>query len=43
MEKQSILFAGCGLVAGSKSAEELIETRIKFQPMLRALGGLDHE
>lgn len=43
MGTQSLLFAGCGLVAGSKSAEELIETRIKFQPMLRALGGLDHE
>lgn len=36
---QAYLYAGCGLVKGSKSADELIETRIKFQPMLRAVEG----
>ena len=39
--KEGYLFAGCGLVKGSKSEEELIETRIKFKPMLRALEGED--
>ncbi|MBO1005977.1 isochorismate synthase, partial [Pseudogracilibacillus auburnensis] len=38
-ENNAILFAGCGLVADSKSEEELVETGIKFQPMLRALKG----
>lgn len=32
------LYAGCGLVADSISEKELVETRIKFQPMLRAFG-----
>ena len=33
------LYAGCGLVKDSIPEEELIETDIKFQPMLRAIGG----
>lgn len=33
------LYAGCGLVANSKPQDELLETRIKFQPMIRALRG----
>ncbi|MGX7420348.1 isochorismate synthase [Carnobacterium gallinarum] len=40
---QSLLFAGCGIVADSQPNEELIETGIKFQPMLRALGGMENE
>ncbi|MCJ7842708.1 isochorismate synthase [Lederbergia sp. NSJ-179] len=32
------LYAGCGLVPESISKKELLETRIKFQPMLRAFG-----
>lgn len=33
------LYAGCGLVSDSDPAEELVETDIKFQPMLKAIGG----
>jgi menaquinone-specific isochorismate synthase len=33
------LFAGAGIVAGSKPGQEWDETRIKFQPVLRALSG----
>lgn len=38
-EQRATLFAGCGLVSESKPEDELIETRIKFRPMLQALGG----
>lgn len=38
-EKQGTLYAGCGIVKESKSELERQETRIKFQPMLRAIGG----
>ncbi|OAK72650.1 isochorismate synthase [Lederbergia galactosidilytica] len=34
----AFLYAGCGLVSDSIADKELIETRIKFQPMLRAFG-----
>ncbi|MBS4216715.1 isochorismate synthase [Bacillus sp. FJAT-49711] len=37
--KKAFLYAGCGLVSDSVSEEELKETRIKFQPMLKATGG----
>lgn len=37
--KQAFLYAGCGLVADSDPSDELIETSIKFQPMLQAMGG----
>ncbi|MBM4762664.1 isochorismate synthase [Bacillus sp. B15-48] len=37
--KEASLFAGCGVVADSDAESEFIETRIKFQPMLTALGG----
>ncbi|MCJ8009498.1 isochorismate synthase MenF [Lederbergia wuyishanensis] len=36
---KAYLYAGCGLVSDSVSEEELKETRIKFQPMLKATGG----
>ncbi|CAM4238396.1 isochorismate synthase [Lederbergia lenta] len=38
-EDEAYLYAGCGLVSESKPEDELIETRIKFRPMLRATGG----
>lgn len=38
--KRAHLFAGCGIVEDSDAESELIETRIKFRPMLSALGGL---
>lgn len=37
--KTSLLYAGCGIVADSDSEKEVAETKVKFQPMLRALGG----
>lgn len=33
------LYAGCGIVADSVAEHELAETRVKFNPMLRAIGG----
>ncbi|WKB37346.1 isochorismate synthase [Terrilactibacillus sp. S3-3] len=36
--KQAVLFAGCGIVADSEPAREYEETKIKFKPMLDALG-----
>jgi len=36
---EASLFAGCGVVADSKSESEYLETSLKFRPMLRALGG----
>lgn len=33
------LYAGCGIVADSEPELERIETKIKFQPMLRGIGG----
>ncbi|MEI4769184.1 isochorismate synthase [Psychrobacillus sp. FJAT-51614] len=36
---QAYLFAGGGIVAESSSLEEFEETRVKFRPMLRTLGG----
>jgi len=37
--KEWRLFAGAGIVAGSDPSREWDETRIKFQPVLRALSG----
>lgn len=37
--KEASLFAGCGVVEDSKAESEYIETKIKFRPMLTALGG----
>ena len=37
--KEWRLFAGAGIVAGSEPSKEWAETRIKFQPVLRALSG----
>ncbi|WP_062109560.1 isochorismate synthase [Bacillus niameyensis] len=33
------LYAGCGLVSDSVAEKELRETRVKFKPMLNAIGG----
>jgi menaquinone-specific isochorismate synthase len=38
--KEASLFAGCGVVEDSLSDLEFEETKIKFKPMLSALGGL---
>ena len=37
--KEWRLFAGAGIVAGSDPSREWAETRIKFQPVLKALSG----
>jgi len=37
--QHAYLFAGGGIVAESSSLEEFEETRVKFRPMLRTLGG----
>ncbi|OJG27605.1 isochorismate synthase [Enterococcus caccae] len=37
------LYAGCGIVKDSQAEQERIETKIKFQPMLRGIGGEDHD
>ncbi len=37
--KEASLFAGCGVVEDSVAESEYIETKIKFSPMLTALGG----
>lgn len=34
------LFAGCGIVAGSNPEKELVESQVKFAPMVSALGNL---
>lgn len=39
IDSLGVLFAGCGIVSDSVPDEELQETKIKFQPMLRVLGG----
>ena len=36
-ERQALLYAGAGIVAGSDPAAELAETRLKLQPLLAAL------
>jgi menaquinone-specific isochorismate synthase len=41
-EEVGYLYAGCGIVKDSKAAEEREETKIKFQPMLRGIGGKIH-
>ncbi|MBO0474107.1 isochorismate synthase [Enterococcus ureasiticus] len=42
-EKIGYLYAGCGIVKNSQAEQERIETKIKFQPMLRGIGGDDHD
>ena len=37
---EASLFAGCGIVEHSDPESEYEETRIKFKPMLSALGGI---
>ncbi|UII55315.1 isochorismate synthase [Cytobacillus spongiae] len=36
---EASLFAGCGVVEDSNAESEYLETKIKFRPMLSALGG----
>lgn len=40
---EASLFAGCGIVQDSDAESEYVETKIKFRPMLSALGGLRNE
>ncbi|MFI8686124.1 isochorismate synthase MenF [Rossellomorea sp. NPDC077527] len=40
---KAYLYAGCGIVADSEPESEFKETQMKFRPMLRALGGTDHD
>lgn len=40
---QVSLFAGCGIVGDSDPVSEYHETKLKFKPMLSALGGIKHE
>lgn len=42
-KKEASLFAGCGIVAESDPESEYKETKIKFNPMLSALGGAIHD
>lgn len=39
-DNEASLFAGCGIVTDSDAESEYVETKIKFRPMLSALGGL---
>ena len=40
-QNQALLYAGCGVVKDSNVESEYEETKIKFRPMLRAIGGLN--
>lgn len=42
-EKRAVLYAGCGIVGDSNPISEYKETKMKFQPMLTALGGKEIE
>ncbi|WP_086314800.1 menaquinone-specific isochorismate synthase [Enterococcus sp. 7F3_DIV0205] len=42
-ENIGYLYAGCGIVKDSQVEQERVETKIKFQPMLRGIGGDDHD
>lgn len=42
-DKVGYLYAGCGIVKDSRAEQERMETKIKFQPMLRGIGGEDHD
>ena len=39
-ENEASIFAGCGVVENSEPESEYEETKIKFKPMLSALGGI---
>lgn len=39
-ENEASIFAGCGVVENSEAQSEYEETKIKFKPMLSALGGI---
>lgn len=38
-KKNAVLFAGCGIVGDSKPQSEREETKMKFRPMIYAMGG----
>ncbi|MBU8879864.1 isochorismate synthase [Bacillus sp. FJAT-29790] len=38
---EASIFAGCGVVEDSNAESEYVETKIKFRPMLTALGGIN--
>lgn len=40
-ENQGLLYAGCGIVDDSDPEAERLETRLKFQPMIRGVKGND--
>ncbi|RLQ98300.1 isochorismate synthase [Falsibacillus albus] len=40
-QDEAVLYAGCGVVADSDPQSEYIETKIKFRPMYRAIGGTE--
>lgn len=42
-DREAVLFAGCGIVRDSNPEKEFVETKVKFRPMLRALGGNIYE
>lgn len=42
-EDEGLLYAGCGIVGESIPEEEEKETRIKFQPMLRGVKGIESQ
>lgn len=42
-DKVGYLYAGCGIIKDSQAEQERIETKIKFQPMLRGIGGDNHD
>ncbi len=37
-DDEAVLFAGCGIVAGSDPDQEYVESRLKLRPMISALG-----
>lgn len=39
VKNEALIYAGCGIVEDSQPEEEYKETKIKFRPMLRSLGG----
>lgn len=38
---EASLFAGCGIISDSDAESEYSETKVKFKPMLSALGGME--
>jgi isochorismate synthase EntC len=40
-EREALLYAGCGIVAGSDPEREYEESRLKLEPMLWAMNDKD--